>query len=111
MRCLNGSANDGWPHWKEVSNAPPYGLSFGSPGHLHPKGLGGQKHGGKRRIRPSINGQEVRQQGCLWAKLHCLNSSPPGPCQSLGKDAETRNLAVVGSCEESDELPGQTVSQ
>ena len=96
LRCEIGSANAGWPHWKEVSNAPPYGLSNGSPGHLHSKEPGGKKHGGKRRIRPSINGQEVRQQGCPRARLHCLNSSPPGSSLSLGKDAETRNLAVVG---------------
>ena len=54
LRCEIGSANAGWPHWKEVSYAPPYGLSNISPGHLHPKGLGGQKHGGKRRMRPNI---------------------------------------------------------
>ena len=114
MRVLRGessSANEGWPYWKEVGNAPPYGMRDSSTGHLHPKGTGGKKHGGKRRIRPSINGQEVRQQGCLRARLHCLNSSPPGPCLSLGKDAETRNLVVVGSYEESDELPDQTVAQ
>ena len=111
LRCEIGSASVGWPHWKEVSYAPPYGLSESFPGHLHPKGLGGQKHGGKRRRRPSINGQEVRQQGCLRAKLHCLNSSPPGPGPPFGKDAETRNLVVVGSFEESNELPGPTVAQ
>jgi hypothetical protein len=65
----------------------------------------------KRRIRPSINGQEVRQQGCLWARLYCLNSSPPGPGSSLGKDAETRDLVVVGSFEESNDLPDETVPQ
>jgi hypothetical protein len=111
LRCEIGSASVGWPHWKEVSNAPPYGMSESFPGHLHSKGAGGQKHGGKRRMRPSINGQEVRQQGCLRARLHCLNSSPPGSGLSFGKDAETRNLAVVGSFEESNELPGQTVAQ
>ena len=45
---MNGSANEGWPHWKEVGNAPPYGRSTGSPGHLHPTGLRGQKHGGSK---------------------------------------------------------------
>jgi hypothetical protein len=96
LRGENSSANDGWPHWKEVGNAPPYGMSNGSPGHLRPKGSGGQQHGGKRRRRPSINGQEIRQQGCPWARLHCLNSSPPRPCPPLGKDAETRDPVVVG---------------
>ncbi len=110
-RGENGSANAGWPHEKEVSNALPDGLSFGSPGHLGSKESGGQQYGRKRRIRPSINGREVRQQGCPRVRLHCLNSSPPGPCSPLGNDAVTRVLAVVGSCEESDDLPGQTEPQ
>jgi hypothetical protein len=59
-------------------------------------------------MRPSINGREVREQGCPRARLHRLNSSPPGPCSPLGNDAETRCLAVAGSYEESGELPGRT---
>src|SRR5262249_14643661 len=51
----------------------------------------------KRRIRPSSNGQSVRQQGCPRARLHRLNSSPPGPCLPLEKAAETRTPALVGS--------------
>ena len=42
LRGESGSANDGWPYWKEVGKAPPYGLSTGSPGHLPPKGRRGQ---------------------------------------------------------------------
>jgi hypothetical protein len=106
-RGENGSANNGWPHGKEVSYALPDGMNPFSPGHLGSKESGGQQYGSTRRIRPSINGQEVRQQGCPRVKLYCLNSSPPGPCRPLGNDAETRDLAVVDSYEESDDLPGQ----
>src|SRR5262249_46666014 len=83
----------------------------GSPGHPGSKGPGGQQYGSKRRMRPSINGPEVRQQGCPRVRLHCLNSSPPGLSSTLGNDAATRTLAVAGSCEESGALPGQTGPQ
>jgi hypothetical protein len=38
LRGESGSANEGWPHWKEVGNAPPYGLSTGSPDTFTRKG-------------------------------------------------------------------------
>src|SRR5262249_60114409 len=76
-----------------------------------PERAGGTKAWRQKANEAQHHGQEVRQQGCLRARLHCLNSSPPGSCLSLGKDAETRKLAVVGSFEESDELPGTTVTQ
>jgi hypothetical protein len=48
LRGENGSAGEGRPHWKEVSNAPPDGVSNGPPGHLRPKGPGGQQQDGKK---------------------------------------------------------------
>ena len=40
LRGESGSANDGWPYWKEVGNAPPYGLSPSSPDTFPRKGGG-----------------------------------------------------------------------
>jgi hypothetical protein len=28
LRGESGSANTGWPYWKEVGNAPPYGMNI-----------------------------------------------------------------------------------
>jgi SAM-dependent methyltransferase len=78
LRCEIGSTSVGWPHWKEVSNAPPYGRSDGSPGHLHSKGLGGPKHGGKRRMRPSITAKPHLPFTVPLASAVASNTSPCG---------------------------------
>jgi hypothetical protein len=40
LRGANDSANRGWPYWKEVGNAPPYGLSSTFPDTSTRKGWG-----------------------------------------------------------------------